>query len=110
MSPTVGEIVDALNISGSSAVRFGLDSIQGIATNWAAVTQESNLGLTYLGFPERDGSRLSFPYPVKEIHGDIAITDEEVLLDVEGRIGSSPIQGTGQLFGPGTGSPGISFH
>ncbi len=110
MSPTVGEIFDALNISGSSAVRFGLDSIQGIATNWAAVTQESNLGLTYLGFPERDGSRLSFPYPVKEIHGDIAITDEEVLLDVEGRIGSSPIQGTGQIFGPGTGSPGISIH
>ena len=109
LDPGVGEVLEALNLVGASALGFGLDAFPGEPVQWAAAARDLDMELTYLGFLEADGDRPSFPYPVEELHGDVAMIPGRILLEVDGRMGGSPTHGMGIVSLPESGAAGLAL-
>lgn len=105
LDPDLAEVLDALEPRGQARLRF--------ATTWSPPSRPSyllqadlvDLVAVFRGFPEEDGDRPSFPYPVRGLRGGVVAADGEILAAAAGKMGDGRLEAEAAI-GPGGGAAG----
>ncbi|KAA3604996.1 MAG: hypothetical protein DWQ01_20550 [Planctomycetota bacterium] len=97
LDPGTAEPLFALRPQGQAQATLALDWEWSKEPQWLVYAPIQEFRAAFHGFLESDGDRPAFPYPLHRIRGDLIASGDRILIDVEGRAQSAPLQARGAV-------------